>query len=64
VVIGNPQIHSITAPTFSGSQIARFDTADTAGTNSSIKTADADQLRDEWDYRLSKWFKNKDEMFG
>ena len=57
-----PTDNSITAPTFGG-RIAR-DTADTAGTNSSIKTADANQLKDEWDYRLSKWFKNKDEMFG
>jgi hypothetical protein len=58
-----PTDTSVTAPSFSGSQM-KFERADSAGTNSSIKTANADQLRDEWDYRLSKWFKNKDEMFG
>jgi hypothetical protein len=41
-----------------------FERADSAGRTSSIKTADGDELRDEWDYRLSKWFRNKDEMFG
>jgi hypothetical protein len=54
---------SVSAPSFSGNQMG-FVKADSAGTNSGIKTANADQLKDEWDYRLSKWFKNKDEMFG
>ena len=58
-----PTDTSVSAPSFSGNQMG-FVKADSAGTNSGIKTANADQLRDEWDYRLSKWFKNKDEMFG
>ena len=29
----------------------------------SLKTANAEELRNEWDYRLSKWFRNKDSMF-
>jgi len=28
-----------------------------------LKTADGDELRNEWDYRLTKWFRNKDQMF-
>ena len=28
-----------------------------------LKTIDGEELRDEWDYRLSKWFRNKDQMF-
>ena len=29
----------------------------------SLKTANAEELRNEWDYRLSKWFRNKDSMY-
>jgi hypothetical protein len=58
-----PTDTSVSAPSFSGNQMG-FVKADSAGTNSGIKTANAEQLKDEWDYRLSKWFKNKDEMFG
>ena len=29
----------------------------------SLKTANAEELRYEWDYRLSKWFRNKDSMY-
>ena len=29
----------------------------------SLKTADGEELRNEWDYRLTKWFRNKDSMF-
>ena len=58
-----PTDTSVAAPSFSGSQMG-FERADSAGKNSNIKTANAEQLRDEWDYRLSKWFKNKNEMFG
>ena len=58
-----PTDTSVTAPSFSGSQMG-FERSDKAGSTGNIKTANADQLRDEWDYRLSKWFKNKDEMFG
>ena len=40
-----------------------FDRADQAGTTSNIKTANGEELRNEWDYRLTKWFRNKDSMF-
>jgi len=58
-----PTDTSVTAPSFSGQSMG-FEKADSAGSTSNIKTANAAQLRDEWDYRLSKWFKNKNEMFG
>ena len=54
---------SVSAPSLSRYEM-KLAQADSAATNSGIKTANADQLKDEWDYRLSKWFKNKDEMFG
>ena len=40
-----------------------FDRSDKAGTTSNIKTANGEELRNEWDYRLTKWFRNKDSMF-
>jgi hypothetical protein len=40
-----------------------FDKSDRAGGTSNIKTANAKELNDEWDYRLTKWFRNKDQMF-
>jgi hypothetical protein len=40
-----------------------FERSDKAGGNSNIKTADGEELRNEWDYRLTKWFRNKDSMF-
>jgi len=40
-----------------------FERSDKAGGTSNIKTADGDELRNEWDYRLTKWFRNKDQMF-
>jgi len=58
-----PTDTSVAAPSFSGNQMG-FERSDKAGSTSNIKTANAEQLRDEWDYRLSKWFKNKNEMFG
>ena len=58
-----PTDTSVTAPSFSGQSMG-FEKADSAGSTSNIKTANAAQLKDEWDYRLSKWFKNKNEMFG
>jgi len=58
-----PTDTSVTAPSFSSSQMG-FERSDSAGKTSGVKTADADQLRYEWDNRLSRWFKNKDEMFG
>ena len=29
----------------------------------SLKTADGEELRNEWDYRLTRWFRNKDSMY-
>jgi hypothetical protein len=40
-----------------------YDTSDKAGSTSNIRTADGEELRNEWDYRLTKWFRNKDSMF-
>ena len=40
-----------------------FERSDKAGSTSRIKTADGEELRNEWDYRLTKWFRNKDSMF-
>ena len=27
------------------------------------RTSDGEELRNEWDYRLTKWYRNKDQMF-
>ena len=40
-----------------------FERSDSAGKNSNIRTADGNQLRDEWDNRLTRWYRNKDQMF-
>ena len=40
-----------------------FERSDKAGGTSNIKTANGEELRNEWDYRLTKWFRNKDSMF-
>jgi len=40
-----------------------FERSDKAGSTGRIKTADGEELRNEWDYRLTKWFRNKDSMF-
>ena len=40
-----------------------FERSDRAGGTSNIKTANAEELNNEWDYRLTKWFRNKDQMF-
>ena len=36
---------------------------DSSVVRKSLKTANAEELRNEWDYRLSKWFRNKDSMY-
>ena len=28
-----------------------------------LRTADGEELRNEWDYRLTRWFRNKDSMY-
>ena len=52
---------SVDTPNFGGR--LKFDRSDKAGTTSNIKTANGEELRNEWDYRLTKWFRNKDSMF-
>jgi len=52
---------SVDTPSFDGR--LGFDRSDKAGTTSNIKTANGEELRNEWDYRLTKWFRNKDSMF-
>ena len=60
---GNFQIAdtSVNAPNFGGR--VGFERSDKAGGTNRIKTADGEELRNEWDYRLTKWFRNKDSMF-
>jgi hypothetical protein len=60
---GNFQLQdtSVEMPNFGGR--LGFDRSDKAGSTSNIKTANGEELRNEWDYRLTKWFKNKDSMF-
>ena len=60
---GNFQIAdtSVNAPNFGGR--VGFERSDKAGGTSRIKTVDGEELRNEWDYRLTKWFRNKDSMF-
>ena len=41
-----------------------FDRSDDASiVRKQLKTANAEELNNEWDYRLTKWFRNKDSMF-
>ena len=40
-----------------------FERSDSAGSTSNIKTADGKQLSEEWEYRLNKWYKNKDTRY-
>ena len=60
---GNFQLQDTSvAPQNYGGRVG-FERSDKAGGTSSIKTADGEELRNEWDYRLTKWFRNKDSMF-
>ena len=40
-----------------------FEKSDSAGNVNKIKTADGKQLSEEWEYRLNKWYKNKDTRY-
>ena len=40
-----------------------FDRSDSPGNINKIKTADGNQLSEEWEYRLNKWYKNKDTRY-
>ena len=60
---GNFQLSDTSiAPQNYGGRVG-FERSDKAGTTRNIKTADGEELRNEWDYRLTKWFRNKDSMF-
>ena len=60
---GNFQLQDTSvAPQNYGGKVG-FERSDKAGGTSRIKTADGEELRNEWDYRLTKWFRNKDSMF-
>ena len=61
---GNFQIAdtSVAAQNYGGR--VGFERSDDASVvRKSLKTADGEELRNEWDYRLTKWFRNKDSMF-
>ena len=60
---GNFQLQdtSVAAQNYGGR--VGFERSDKAGSTSNIRTADGEELRNEWDYRLTKWFRNKDSMF-
>ena len=60
---GNFQLQDTSvAPQNYGGRVG-FERSDKAGGTNRIKTADGEELRNEWDYRLTKWFRNKDSMF-
>ena len=41
-----------------------FERSDMAGkSDRMVGTSNGEELRNEWDYRLTKWFRNKDQMF-
>ena len=41
-----------------------YDRASMAGKGDRMAgTSDGEELRNDWDYRLTKWFRNKDQMF-
>ena len=46
-----------------GGRIGYEKSDDASVVRKQLKTADGDELRNEWDYRLTKWFRNKDQMF-
>jgi hypothetical protein len=52
------------APVNFGGRVSDFQRAEDASVvKKSLRTADGEELRNEWDYRLTKWFRNKDSMF-
>ena len=60
---GNFQLQDTSvAPQNYGGRVG-FERSDKAGSTSNIKTANAEELNNEWDYRLTKWFRNKNQMF-
>jgi hypothetical protein len=53
---------SVAQPNYGGK--VGFERSDDASVvRKQLKTANAEELNNEWDYRLTKWFRNKDQMF-
>jgi len=52
---------SVDTPSFGGR--LGFERSDSAGNVNKIRTADGKQLSEEWEYRLNKWYKNKDTRY-
>ena len=63
---GNFQIQDTSvAPQNYGGRVNDFVKAqDASVVRKSLRTANGEELRAEWDSRLTKWFRNKDQMFG
>ena len=52
------------APVNLGGRVSDFQRAEDASVvKKSLRTANGEELRNEWDNRLTKWFKYKDSMF-
>jgi len=61
---GDWKITDTSVPTQNyGGRIGYEKSDDASVVRKQLKTADGDELRNEWDYRLTKWFRNKDQMF-
>jgi hypothetical protein len=61
---GNWQITDTSVPTQNYGGKLGFDRASMAGKGDRMaRTSDGEELRNEWDYRLTKWYRNKDQMF-
>ena len=61
---GNFQIQDTSvSPQNYGGRVGFERSDDASVVRKSLKTVDGEELRNEWDYRLSKWFRNKDSMF-
>ena len=61
---GNFQIADTSvAPQNYGGRMGFQRSDDASVVRKQLRTADGEELRNEWDYRLTKWFRNKDSMF-
>ena len=60
---GNFELASTAVPSQDYGGKVGFERSDSAGNVNKIKTADGKQLSEEWEYRLNKWYKNKDTRY-
>ena len=61
---GNFQIQDTSvSPQNYGGRVGFERSEDASIVRKPLKTVDGEELRNEWDYRLSKWYRNKDQMF-